>query len=57
MRFFHDDGEDEARIDSGGRGDLDDGFVQVRGFLGSIVAEFVDEGVLVEEPPGTISVS
>lgn len=36
--FFHDDGEDEARVDRGGGGDLEDGFVEVLGFGGGVVA-------------------
>lgn len=52
MRFLHDDGKYEARVDGRGGGDLNDGFVEVCGLLWGVVAKFVDEGVLVEEPPG-----
>lgn len=51
MRLLHDDGKDETWIDGGGRGDLHDGFVEICGLLWGVVAEFVDESVLVEEPP------
>lgn len=57
MGLLHDDSKDEARVDGRSSRDLDDGFVEVCGFLRGVVAELVDEGILVDEPPEPSSVS